>query len=118
PTRRLPISFPTFLAIMLGLSLHNAVAVTEGYLGRKTPFIRTPKFNVKQRGDRWQSNAYNARKIPPLTWVEWGLVLYFLGGLVLGIATQNYSALGFHLVLVLGFGFIAYYSVRHSRIKA
>ncbi len=112
------VTFPTFLAIMLGLSLHNAVAVTEGYLGRKTPFIRTPKFNVKQRSDRWQSNAYNARKIPPLTWVEWGLVLYFLGGLVLGIATQNYSALGFHLVLVLGFGFIAYYSVRHSRIKA
>jgi cellulose synthase/poly-beta-1,6-N-acetylglucosamine synthase-like glycosyltransferase len=112
------VTFPTFLAIMLGLSLHNAVAVTEGYLGRKTPFIRTPKFNVRQRSDRWQTNAYNARKIPPLTWVEWGLVLYFLGGLVLGIATQNYSALGFHLVLVLGFGFIAYYSVRHSLIKA
>jgi cellulose synthase/poly-beta-1,6-N-acetylglucosamine synthase-like glycosyltransferase len=111
-------TFPVFLTLMLGLSLHNAVAVIEGYMGRKTPFIRTPKFNVKLRSDRWQSNTYNARKIPPLTWVEWGLVLYFLGGIVLGIATQNYSALGFHTVLVLGFGFIAYYSVRHSMVRS
>lgn len=112
------IIFPTFLTIMLGLSLHNAVAVIEGYLGRKTPFIRTPKFNVNRRGDSWQANTYLARKIPPLTWVEWGLVLYFLGGIVLGLVTHNYSALGFHTVLVLGFGFIAYWSVRHSRAKS
>lgn len=111
------VMFPTFLAVMLGLSLHNAVAVIEGYLGRKTPFVRTPKFNVNRRGDRWQTNTYLARKIPPLTWVEWGLVLYFLGGIVLGLVTHNYSALVFHTVLVLGFGFIAYWSVRHARIR-
>ena len=111
------VTFPTFLAIMLGLSLHNAVAVIEGYLGRKTPFVRTPKFNVNRRGERWQANTYLARKIPPLTWVEWGLVFYFLGGIVLGLATHNYSALAFHTVLALGFGFIAYWSVRHSLVK-
>jgi cellulose synthase/poly-beta-1,6-N-acetylglucosamine synthase-like glycosyltransferase len=109
--------FPTFLAIMLGLSLHNAVAVIEGYLGRKTPFVRTPKFNVNRPGDSWQANTYLARRIPPLTWVEWGLVLYFSGGIVLGLMTHNYSALAFHTVLVLGFGFVAYWSVRHSRVK-
>ena len=112
------VTFPTFLAIMLGLSLHNAVAVIEGYLGRKTPFVRTPKFNVNRRGDSWQANTYLARTIPPLTWVEWGLVLYFLGGIVLGFMTHNYSALAFHTVLVLGFGFIAYWSVRHSLVKS
>ncbi len=116
--REFAVIFPTFLTIMLGLSLHNAVAVIEGYLGRKTPFIRTPKFNVNRRGDSWQANTYLARKIPPLTWVEWGLVLYFLGGIVLGMVTHNYSALAFHTVLVLGFGFIAYWSVRHSRAQS
>jgi cellulose synthase/poly-beta-1,6-N-acetylglucosamine synthase-like glycosyltransferase len=111
------ITFPVFLTIMLGLSLHNAVAVIEGYLGHKTPFVRTPKFNIKQRSDRWQSNAYLGHKIPPLTWIELFLVLYFLGGIALGIATQNYSTLAFHITLVLGFGFVGYYSVRHSLIK-
>jgi cellulose synthase/poly-beta-1,6-N-acetylglucosamine synthase-like glycosyltransferase len=109
--------FPSFLAIMLGLSLHNAVAVAEGYLGRKSPFVRTPKFNVRSRGDRWQSNSYNARRIPPLTWLEIALVLYFAGGLAYGLATGQYGALGFHLLLVLGYGFVAYYSVRHSLQK-
>ncbi|MBC7923786.1 MAG: glycosyltransferase, partial [Ferruginibacter sp.] len=32
--------FLLFLSISMGLSLHNAIAVLEGYLGRKTPFIR------------------------------------------------------------------------------
>ncbi|MFM7327662.1 MAG: cellulose synthase family protein [Bacteroidota bacterium] len=34
---------PLFLTVSMGLSLHNAVAVVEGWLGRRTPFIRTPK---------------------------------------------------------------------------
>ncbi len=109
--------FPTFLAIMLGLSLHNAVAVMEGYLGKKSPFVRTPKFNVRNRRDRWQSNAYNVRRIPPLTWMEMVLVLYFAVGLVYGLTTGQYGAVGFHLLLVLGYSFVAFYSVRHSLVK-
>ena len=116
--RQFVVMFPTFLTIMLGLSLHNAVAVIEGYLGRKTPFVRTPKFNVNRRGESWQANTYLAREIPALTWVEGALVLYFLGGIVLGLVTHNYSALAFHTVLVLGFGFVAYWSVRHSRVRS
>ncbi|TDB63825.1 glycosyltransferase [Arundinibacter roseus] len=110
--------FPAFLVIMLGLSLHNAVAVLEGYAGKKTPFIRTPKFNVTQRGDRWQANTYLARQIPPMTWLELGLVLYFVAGIALGLYTEQYSALAFHALLVVGYGFVAYYSVRHSRVKS
>ena len=28
----------------MGLSWHNSLAVVEGYIGKKTPFVRTPKF--------------------------------------------------------------------------
>ena len=38
--------FPMFLAVSMGLSLHNAMAVLEGYIGKKSAFIRTPKFNL------------------------------------------------------------------------
>ena len=102
---------------MLGLSLHNAVAVIEGFLGRKSPFIRTPKFNVRTRTDRWQSNTYNARRVPPLTWLEILLALYFATGLVYGLATGQFGAVGFHLLLVLGYSFVAFYSVRHSLVR-
>ncbi len=39
--------FPLFLALSMGLSLHNSIAVLQGYLCKKSPFVRTPKINIK-----------------------------------------------------------------------
>jgi cellulose synthase/poly-beta-1,6-N-acetylglucosamine synthase-like glycosyltransferase len=50
--------FPLFLSVSMGLSLHNAIAVIEGYMGKKSPFIRTPKFNLLESKDTWQKNKY------------------------------------------------------------
>jgi cellulose synthase/poly-beta-1,6-N-acetylglucosamine synthase-like glycosyltransferase len=38
--------FPFFLMFFLSLAWHNSWAVLEGYAGRRTPFVRTPKFNL------------------------------------------------------------------------
>ena len=38
--------FFLFLMVSMGLALNNSVAVIEGYLGIKSSFVRTPKFNV------------------------------------------------------------------------
>src|SRR5690606_2230728 len=46
--------FPAFLSMSMGMSIHNAKAVLEGYLGIKTPFIRTPKFNLTNFNRRKQ----------------------------------------------------------------
>ena len=53
-----------FLTFMMGLSLHNSIAVFEGWMGRKTPFVRTPKFGA---GD-WKKNSYVTKKIGAITW--------------------------------------------------
>ena len=39
-------SFFTFFSIAMGFSLHNTIAVLEGHLGKKSEFVRTPKFNI------------------------------------------------------------------------
>ena len=39
--------FPLFLALSMGLSLHNTVAVIQGWFGKQSAFVRTPKFNIK-----------------------------------------------------------------------
>lgn len=54
---------PMALAVGIGLSFSNTAAVLEGALGRKTPFVRTPKFGVaggaRSRTDRgWRRSAY------------------------------------------------------------
>ena len=104
-----------FLTFSLGLSLHNALAVLEGYAGKKTPFIRTPKFNIRQVTDSWQNNLYRTASINLLTVLEGILTLYFFTGILIGVYLQRYGLLPFHVMLTLGFGGVFYLTLKHSR---
>lgn len=110
------LQFPMFLAVSMGLSLHNSIAVLEGYMGRKTPFIRTPKFAIQQEQGTWSDKKYRALKANPLTLVEGILMLYFMGGIALALYYHEYGLLPFHLMLSVGFGFVCYYSIKHTRV--
>lgn len=107
--------FPVFLSFMMGLSLYNALAVLEGLLGKKTPFVRTPKFNVRQATDRWQHNKYLAGGLSWFNWLELALVIYFVGGVVLAFVWRDFGLVPFHLMLALGFGAVFVYTVKHLR---
>jgi cellulose synthase/poly-beta-1,6-N-acetylglucosamine synthase-like glycosyltransferase len=113
-TRRFVPEFFLFLAMSMGLSLHNSLAVLEGYLGKKTPFIRTPKHNLVHRQDTWRQHAYAVRSINPVTLAEGLLTLYFGYGIVMAFQLQDYGLLPFHVMLVLGFGSVFIYSIYHS----
>ncbi|HHG84785.1 MAG TPA: glycosyltransferase, partial [Bacteroidetes bacterium] len=108
-------TFPIFLSISMGLSLHNAIATMEGYLGVKSPFIRTPKFNIKNVEDNWKTRTkYLSKSLSPVTIMEGIFTLYFLGGIIIGIYYQDYGMIPFHLLLTGGYGAVFYFSVRHS----
>lgn len=104
-------TFPLFLSVSMGLSLHNAIAVIEGYIGKKTPFIRTPKFNIQKSDDSWKGNKYLSKKINLLTIAEGLLALYFSYGIYQAFKINDYGLLPFHLMLSFGFGTVFYYSV-------
>ncbi|MCA6362682.1 MAG: glycosyltransferase [Bacteroidetes bacterium] len=108
-------SFPLFLSVSMGLSLHNAVAVIEGYAGRKTPFVRTPKFNINTDADGWAGNVYVRNAFTPLVLAEALLMLYFIYGIITGIRLGDYGLLPFHVMLAGGFGAVFYYSVSQNR---
>ncbi len=103
------------LSVFLGLSVHNAMAVFEGLIGKKTPFVRTPKFNITDKKGTWKGNKYFAKRINPLTALEGFLSIYFFGGLALAFYFNDYALLPFHLLLSLGFLLVFYYSVQHTR---
>ncbi|MTI32050.1 cellulose synthase family protein [Xanthovirga aplysinae] len=107
-------TLPPFLIISMGLSLHNAVAVLEGLLGRKTPFIRTPKFNIQNKKDSWKENIYLKGGLHPLTLLEGLLCLYFLFGVMAGIYLNDWGLIIFHAMLSTGFGSIFYHSLRSA----
>jgi len=110
--------FFLFLSFSMGLSLHNSVAVIEGYLGKKSSFIRTPKFNVISGLDKWKNNKYLKQKIDMITIFEGILALYFLSGVISAYLLHEKGLLPFHIMLTLGFGAVFYYSVFHERRKA
>ncbi len=112
---RFAIRFPSFLSVSMGLSLHNAIAVAEGYLGRKTPFVRTPKFNLKSsREDKISENIYLDRRLNPLFFLELLLALYFLFGILLSFQLGDFGLLPFHLLLFCGFIYVSVVSILHS----
>lgn len=100
-----------FLTFMMGLSLHNSIAVFEGWIGRKTPFVRTPKFGK----DDWKSNVYVTKSIGAVTWGELALCLTFLTMSILDIIYLNYGMMLFHGMLTLGFGSVVYFTFKHLR---
>ncbi len=104
--------FVLFLAFSLGLSLHNGLAVLEAYLGIKTPFLRTPKFNISKKHEDYQSNTYIQSSTPLTAYLELSLILYFIGGLVYSIYTGTYGYIPFLSLLIIGYSVVAFYSFK------
>jgi cellulose synthase/poly-beta-1,6-N-acetylglucosamine synthase-like glycosyltransferase len=102
--------FFTFFSIAMGFSFHNSIAVIEGHLGRKSEFIRTPKFNLKSIKDSWKGNKYLSKNLSPNVAIEGLLTLYFAFGMysafTVGDQGGDFGLFPFHLMLFIGFGFV------------
>lgn len=105
--------FPVFLSLSMGLSLHNSIAVLQGYRGKKSAFIRTPKFNIVSLQDKFNKENYRKTKISFATMMEGVLSLYFMMAVAAAIYTGETSLIIYHAALAIGFGTIFYYSIRH-----
>jgi cellulose synthase/poly-beta-1,6-N-acetylglucosamine synthase-like glycosyltransferase len=107
--------FFTFYSIAMGFSYHNTIAVLEGLAGKKSEFIRTPKFNIENLKDKWKQNVYISTKISKNVIMEGILTLYFLFGLASAVHFNDYGLFPFHLMLFSGFAFVFIKSIRVIR---
>ena len=103
-------TFFTFFSIAMGFSLHNTIAVLEGHFGKKSEFVRTPKFNIKTLKDTWGKNKYIRKKPSVHVIIEGALALYFAFGMcsafVVGEEGGDFGLFPFHLMLFFGFGYV------------
>jgi len=109
--------FPIFLSLSMGLSLYNTIAVSEGYLGIRSPFIRTPKFNIVGDKTDVKQNKYMVSRPPMIVIFEALLAIYFLAAIVWAVSVGYYAFLPFHALLMLGFAGITFYSIKHSVVR-
>ena len=107
--------FFIFYTIAMGFSFHNSIAVLEGLWGKKSEFIRTPKFNIESLKDKWKDNIYMTKSISKNTIIEGLLMVYFLFGLYSGFRFHDFGLFPFHLMLFFGYGFVFYKSIFSTR---
>lgn len=98
--------FFTFYSIAMGFSFQNSIAVLEGLLGKKSEFVRTPKFNIETLKDKWKDNVYISRKISKNTIIEGLLVCYFSFGIYSAFVLNDFGLFPFHLMLLIGYGYV------------
>jgi len=110
--------FIQFLTVSMGLSLHNTIAVLEGYSGVKSSFVRTPKFNLSSVKQDWKENKYVESKVSLVTILEGLLSVLFFSALVFGIWVGDYGLVPFHAMLSTGFGLVFFYSLGQMRWKS
>ncbi len=107
--------FPLFISVSMGLSLHNSIAVIEGYIGKKSPFVRTPKFNITESGGSWKDKSqYLKSTFNTLTLMEIVMCFYAIFGIVTAFRLNDFGLLPFHCMLAIGFGYVAFFSYKHS----
>lgn len=106
--------FFQFLVVSMGLSLSNTVAVIEGYLGIKSSFVRTPKFNVSKKSE-FKGNKYDKKSLSIINIAE-GILMVTFGFTAVNRAIYgDLGMLPFHLMLACGYGVIFFSTLKEIR---
>jgi cellulose synthase/poly-beta-1,6-N-acetylglucosamine synthase-like glycosyltransferase len=99
-------SLPAMMAIGIGLSLNNGLAVAQAMLGRASEFQRTPKFGLgAARDGDWRRLAYRGPR-SALAVVEAAFALYFVAAIAAAVRAGRYASLPFLLLFAGGFLYI------------
>lgn len=106
--------FFQFLIVSMGLSLSNMVAVIEGYMGIKSSFVRTPKFNVAVKSE-FKGNKYDKKSLSIVNLMEGFLFLVFSFTTINRAIYGDLGMVPFHLMLSIGFGMVFFYGVAEIR---
>ena len=107
---------PSLLIYNAGMSVNNTVAVFDAVLGKKNEFLRTPKYGILTKKDDWRNNAYNL-PFTKITLLEIFFGLYGLMGILISIFSNNPIFVPIIGIQTLGFFFIAFMSLSHTRFK-
>ncbi len=107
---------PALLVYNAGMSVNNTVAVFDAVLGKKNEFHRTPKYGIITKQDDWRDKAYNL-PFTQTTLLEIFFGIYGIMGIFIAIFSNNPVFVPIIALQTIGFFFIAYLSLSHTRFK-
>jgi cellulose synthase/poly-beta-1,6-N-acetylglucosamine synthase-like glycosyltransferase len=100
----------------VGLTITNTKAVLEALFGVKSAFARTPKFNVKKKGERSQAQKYRKR-LGIVPWIELAIGTYFAFTIWYAITSENYFTVPFLVLFVFGYWYTGLLSLLQGRFE-
>lgn len=109
-------ALPSLLVYSAGMSVNNTVAVFDAVLGKKNEFLRTPKYGIVKKEDDWRDKAYNL-PFTKTTLLEIFFGIYGILGILISIFSNNPIFAPIIGIQTVGFFYIAYLSLAHSRFK-
>jgi hypothetical protein len=107
---------PALLVYNAGMSVNNSVAVFDAVLGKKNEFLRTPKYGIITKEDDWRNKAYNL-PFTKMTLLELFFGVYGIMGIFISIFSNNPIFVPIIGLQTVGFFYIAYMSLSHTRFK-
>ena len=107
---------PALLVYNAGMSVNNSVAVFDALFGKKNEFLRTPKYGIITKHDDWRNKAYNL-PFTQTTLLEIFFGIYGIVGIFIAIFSNNPVFAPIIGLQAVGFFYIAYMSLSHTRFK-
>ena len=100
-----------------GISVNNTIAVFDAMFSKKNEFLRTPKFGIKLKSDKWKHKDY-VLPFTRTTLLEIFFSLYGCLAVFICIFSGNIFFLPIVTIQTIGFVYITYLSIVDSREKA
>jgi cellulose synthase/poly-beta-1,6-N-acetylglucosamine synthase-like glycosyltransferase len=108
---------PFLMALGIGLTLTNTMAVLEALIGKKSAFARTPKYRVETKKDVVRATKYR-RRLGWVPWVELLIGSYFALTVYYALDNENYFTVPFLLLFVIGYWYTGLMSLLQGRFSS
>jgi cellulose synthase/poly-beta-1,6-N-acetylglucosamine synthase-like glycosyltransferase len=112
-----PFVFIAFLIVNMGMSVYLALGVIEGLVGKKSEFVRTPKFNITKKKTKSERKKYSRIQITPLLLIETLFMGYGIFQVVYHLNNVNIPMLIFTAAFTIGFAYNVGVTIYHSVIS-
>ena len=99
-----------------GISINNSVAVIDGMIGKKNEFLRTPKFGVVEKKQKWESQSY-VLPFTKTTVIEIFFSVYGCVALIISFMSGHQLFMPLIALQTFGFMYVAYLSIVQSFTK-
>ena len=107
---------PFLMAVGIGLTVTNTIAVMEAIFGIKSAFVRTPKYRVAKKGEKSQAAKYRKR-LRLIPWIELLLGCYFLAAILYTFTNRNFFTAPFLILFVFGYWYTGLMSLLQGRFE-